>query len=79
MFQLRIFQSEFSHRRTEIRLAHVNLLIVAVFIACHAVKWIPNCWEWRQAETDQVSGLNTARFLVRLQLQFQQANSPTIQ
>ena len=43
----------FIHQK-EVRLAHVSLVIVAVFISCHSVKWIPNMWELRQAEMGKV-------------------------
>ena len=36
-------------------LAHISLAIVVVFILSHSVKWIPNIWELRQAEMDNVS------------------------
>ena len=38
----------------DVRLAYVSLVIVAVFISCHSVKWVPNMWELRQAEMDKV-------------------------
>ena len=38
----------------EVRLAHVSLVIVLVFISCHSVKWIPNIYELRMAEMDKV-------------------------
>ena len=38
----------------DVRLAHVSLVIVFVFICCHSIKWIPNMWELRQAERGKV-------------------------
>lgn len=50
--QLQQIQQETSNRGTaqqrEIRLTQISIAIVAVFILCHAVKWIPNIWEWTQ-------------------------------
>ena len=43
----------FIHQK-EVRLAHVSLVIVVVFISCHSVKWIPNIYELRMAEMDKV-------------------------
>jgi len=42
----------------EIRLTQISLGIVAVFIMCHAVKWVPNIWELLQSwdnEAEQLS------------------------
>ena len=49
-----IISGGFVHRR-EMILAHISLAIVVVFILSHSVKWIPNIWELRQAEMDNVS------------------------
>ena len=38
----------------EVRHTQVSLVIVAVFIMCHSVRWIPNVWEMKQAGTDTV-------------------------
>ena len=38
----------------EVRHTQVSLVIVAVFIMCHSVRWIPNVWEMKQAGTDMV-------------------------
>ncbi|XP_023328474.1 FMRFamide receptor [Eurytemora carolleeae] len=34
----------------EIKLAQVSLAIVAVFIICHAIRWIPNLWELKESQ-----------------------------
>ena len=46
-------------RQREVRLAHVSLAIVAVFIACHSLKWVPNIYELRMAEMDKVREFKT--------------------
>ena len=32
----------------------VVIVCSAVFILCHAVKWIPNIWEWTQTGDNEV-------------------------
>jgi len=41
------------HQR-EVRLAQVSCGIVAVFIICHSIKWVPNIYELLQVQTGQV-------------------------
>jgi len=40
------------HQR-EVRLAQVSCGIVAVFVLCHSIKWIPNIYELIQVENDE--------------------------
>ena len=41
----------------EIRLAQISVGIVAVFILCHAVKWVPNIWELLQVGDHEVRSM----------------------
>ncbi|XP_023324659.1 uncharacterized protein LOC111698538 [Eurytemora carolleeae] len=38
----------------EIRLSQISLVIVAVFLLCHAIRWIPNIWELRQSDQSDI-------------------------
>lgn len=40
-------------REKEIKLSQIGLIIVAVFISCHSVKWVPNIYELHQSGTEE--------------------------
>lgn len=40
-------------KASEMKLVYYNLMIVALFIFCHTVKWIPNLFEWSLTHTDE--------------------------
>ena len=46
--------AQFLDQPRDVHLTQVTLVIVAVFIVCHSVRWIPNMWEMKQAGTDAV-------------------------
>ena len=39
----------------------VLLTLLPVFILCHTTKWIPNIWELRHTQSEEVSNLDTCR------------------
>ena len=57
--QLQFISGGYSHSKREMLLAQISLAIVAVFILCHTVKWIPNLWELRQAEIGKVATISS--------------------
>jgi len=40
-------------REKEIKLSQIGLIIVAVFIRCHSVKWVPNMYELHQSGAEE--------------------------
>ena len=42
-------------REREVRNTQVSLVIAAVFLVSHSVRWLPNIWELRQAGSGVVS------------------------
>jgi len=42
----------------EIRLASISVGIVAVFITCHTVKWVPNIWELAQLGDQPIADIS---------------------
>jgi len=51
-------------QQREIRLTLISIAIVAVFILCHAVKWIPNIWEWTQTGDNEVGQGNKVNYCI---------------
>ncbi len=45
-------------KASEMKLVYYNLMIVALFIFCHTIKWIPNLFEWLLTHTDKVRNGN---------------------
>ena len=45
-------------KASEMKLVYYNLMIVAIFIFCHTIKWIPNVFEWTLTHTDEVRNGN---------------------
>ena len=44
--QPRIHQAGVEERRqTQVHMAKISIIIVAIFIVCHSIKWIPNIYE----------------------------------
>ena len=62
MFQMSLFESteqiSKKQRNDEMKLVYYNLMIVALFIFCHTIKWIPNFFEWLLTHTDEVRNGN---------------------
>ena len=46
--------SSLTDQGRELGLPQVGLIIVAVFIVCHSLRWIPSMWELKQTGTDMV-------------------------
>ncbi|XP_023347416.1 FMRFamide receptor [Eurytemora carolleeae] len=81
--QLRVFQSCIDSsngtgiQQREIRLSQVSLLIVAIFILCHSLRWIPNIWELKQSgeEKGELKWPNWIEYITHLSHLFTVLNS----